>query len=480
MKKTTQALSVTLALFLTCSGVLATQDCSCSQCKKEKIQVYAHPSLMNADATEYKDADSIYRIGGKVLKQKNRLGFTNKANLYVNAFSKDLLNTMSVRKGDRDFDIKMPISRAELAFMLSQGLNMGQVNAVKAYTDVTNAYWANDEISKATAADVMIGYPDKSFKPDQAITKAEVFATIAKLIDVEYKNDGSAPTINGKKVDAIPTWAYGCTKEVIASGLVDNMPDPKMLFANAYLSRHQVATLVSELRLKYGSNGKLIGDAFKCAGTPVAIKVKMLDRVDAKHSNIGDRFAAKTLAEVTVDGKTFPTGSLVYGQVVTVQRPGLGKHPGTLTVKFTEIKNGDCTAHFPKEMTSATADKLNNPNIFARILGLPFTAAARTVGVTGRGIGQIVNITGNGLEEYGDRLSDTLVETFTGHLGRGVASFGNSFVTLGKGVYGIVKTVVSGTFGIVYEIGDELLYTIVPSVSNSAALNPNEELTVIF
>ena len=297
MKKTTQALSVTLALFLTCACTIAKEPCACK--KGEKVQVYAHPSLMNADATEFKDADSIYRIGGKVLKQKNRLGFTNKDNIFVNAYSKDLLNTMSVRKGDRDFNIKMPISRAELAFMLSQGLNMAQVNDVKNYTDVTNAYWANDEINKATAADVMIGYPDKSFKPDQAITKAEVFATIAKLIEVEYTNDGSAPKINGEVVENIPTWAYGCTKEVIASGLVDNMPDPKALFAAPYLSRHQVATLVSELRLKYGANGKLVGDAFKAAGVPVAVKVKMLDRIDAKHSNIGDTFVAKLTEEVT-------------------------------------------------------------------------------------------------------------------------------------------------------------------------------------
>ena len=70
MKKTTQALSVTLALFLTCAGVIAKEPCPCK--KGEKVQVYAHPSLMNADATEFKDANSIYRIGGKVLKQKNR------------------------------------------------------------------------------------------------------------------------------------------------------------------------------------------------------------------------------------------------------------------------------------------------------------------------------------------------------------------------------------------------------------------------
>jgi len=476
MRKTTQALSITLAMFLTCAGVMAKQPC----CKQEKVEVYAHPSLMNADATEVKDANYVYRIGGKVLKQKNRLGFQNKDNMYVNAWSKDLLNTMSVRKGDRDFDIKMPISRSEIAFMLSQGLNMRNVGVNKTYTDVTSSYWASEEIKNATAADVMIGYPDKSFKPDQAITKAEVFATIAKLIDVKYTNDGSAPTLNGKVIQNIPTWAYGCTKEVVASGLVDNLPDPKALFEAPYLSRQQVATLIGELRLKYGANGQLVGDAFKGAGLPVAVKVKMLDRISAKSSNIGDVFQAKTTEEVTVEGKTFPAGSIVKGKVVTVQRPGLGTHPGSVTVKFTEIKNGDCTAKFPKELSSATADKLGNPNIVARILGLPFTGAGRIVGVAGRSVGQVVNISANGLEEYGDRLSDTFVETFTGHLGRGIASFGNSFVTLGKGVYGIVKTAVSGTFGIIYEVGDELLYTIVPSLSNSSALNPNEELTVIF
>ena len=71
MKKMTQALSVTLALFMTCAAVMA-KDCGP---KQENVEVYAHPSLMNGDATEVKDANNVYRIGGKVLKQKNRLGF---------------------------------------------------------------------------------------------------------------------------------------------------------------------------------------------------------------------------------------------------------------------------------------------------------------------------------------------------------------------------------------------------------------------
>ena len=77
MNKTTKALSATLVLFLSCSSVFA-KEC----CKQEKIQVYARPSLMNADATEIKDANHVYRIGGKVLKQKNRIGLKNEDNVY--------------------------------------------------------------------------------------------------------------------------------------------------------------------------------------------------------------------------------------------------------------------------------------------------------------------------------------------------------------------------------------------------------------
>ena len=38
---------------------------------------------------------------------------------------------------NREFDIKVPISRSELAYMLSQGLNIQDAEVVKKYTDVT-------------------------------------------------------------------------------------------------------------------------------------------------------------------------------------------------------------------------------------------------------------------------------------------------------------------------------------------------------
>ena len=193
---------------------------------------------------------------------------------------------------------------------------------------------------------------------------SEVFATFAKLMVVNH-DDSATPVYNGQEVKYIPNWAVGCSNEVIASGLLNILPNTDKVINDEYLSKEQVAYFVAAMKRNFQidiSNGA-IGCATKYE--PVAVKIKLSERISARTSNVNDTFTAKTTEEVTVDGKTFPTGSIVCGKVVTVQRPGLGKHPGTVTVKFMEIKNGDDVAHFPKQMTSATADKLNNPNIFA-------------------------------------------------------------------------------------------------------------------
>ena len=209
------------------------------------------------------------------------------------------------------------------------------------------------------------------------------------------------------------------------------------------------------------------------------VKVKLLDRLSAKTSNVGEWFTAKTTEEVVVDGVTFPEGSIVRGNVIAVQRPGI-KEPGYIKVQFKYIKNGDCKKCLPKQVASASVEDLKNPNILARLVGAPLTIVGRAAGVVGRTGGAICNVAGNGVEEVGDELSNFLVETFTLHPGRGVASLGNSAVTILKGAFDVTKVAVSGIFGVVYEVGDEIVYVIVPSLSNSSSLNPNEELTIVF
>jgi hypothetical protein len=324
----------------------------------------------------------------------------------------------------------------------------------------------------------MIGYPDKTFKPDKAINKAEVFCTFAKMINVEASKT-AVPTLNGQPLKYIPEWAYAATNEVIASGLLNVLPDSDKVINDEYLSKEQVAFLISAMKKNFQidlSNGA-IGCATKYA--PTAVKIKLSERISARTSTAGDTFTAKTTEDVTLNGVNFPAGSTVKGKVVSVARPGV-KRPGYIEVQFETIKNGDNCVEFPKKLSSAQVNVMKNPNILARLLSAPVEMVGRTAGVSGRSVSTTAEIVANGTEEIVGNVSDTVSDTFCLHPLKGLKSIGSGVIAVGKGVYNITKTAVSGTFGICYEIVDEFKYILVPNTTNDSCLNPDEELTIIF
>ncbi|MCQ2739043.1 MAG: S-layer homology domain-containing protein [bacterium] len=453
---------------------------SCAVMAEDSVQAYAHPTLFGTQGHSLINAQNDVVVGGKICTPANVKTIQGKENVIVARSAKKMLFDMKAKMDQKRgslYDPKMPVLRSELAFFISEGLGLTKV-ATDSYSDVASDYWAKTEIDRVLTQDIMIGYPDSTFKPDKVINKAEVFCTFAKLMNVEASKT-DVPTFNGKTMQYIPEWAYGATNEVIASGILASLPNQDKVVNDEYLSKEQVAFLVSAMRRSFRidlENGA-IGCATKCE--PVAIKIKLSERLSARTSTAGDTFTAKTTEDVTVAGVAFPTGSTVSGKVVSVSRPGV-KNPGFIEVQFEKIKNGDNCVEFPAKMAGAQTDVTKNPNIASRILGAPFSIVGRVAGVAGRSVSETANIISNGTEEYLGNWSDAFVDTASLHPLKGAKSVGSSFITAGKGVYNIAKTAVSGSFGVVYEIVDEFKYIIVPNTTNDSCLNPDEELTIMF
>lgn len=472
-------------LFATSVLFLAGSACAFAAEDVAKLEAYAHPTMFGSNVYEEVKGDEVYTTGTKVMQNANHAIVKNKENVLINSSVKDVLSLIKDKTTaeGKEFNVKMPVLRSELAVILSENFGLKDTKTAKTYADINNNYWAKEWIYGALNAGVMIGYPDGNFKPDQPVTKAEVFATIAQLIDVEFDKTLSTPEFNKKEIKFIPTWAVAPTKEVVASTLLNSIPEPCKVNKDEYLSKEQVAYLVGTLKADWVFKNNIARDKKAAAAiksyTPVTIDIKMADRISARHSNVGDTFKATTTKAVTIDGVCYEVGSNVYGEVVEVVRPGI-KNAGYVKIKFNEIKSGDNVAKFPENITSAQANELKDPNIVARLVGFPLSAADRVVGVTGRGAASILNISGNGLEKLGDNLSGAVVETLSLKPLSGLKDFGNGFVTVGEGVFDICKVVTSGTFGILYEAGDEVRYLVAPSYSNSSSLNPNEELTIVY
>ncbi len=472
MKFSKEILTAVSVLCFTTGMVMAKDDAA--------IQAYAHPTLFGSQGHTLVTADSDVVIGGKIYKPCKAKSFDKKENVLIARSAHDMMSSMQAKMDKRRgglYDPKMPVLRSELAFFISEGLGLTKSAADK-YSDVADSYWAKTEINRVLSEDIMIGYPDLTFKPDKAINKAEVFCTFAKLMNVPASKTAT-PTLNGQPLKYIPQWAYAATNEVIASGLLQAVPNTDKVINDEYLSKEQVAYFVAAMKKNFKID--LSQGAINCATKyeQTVMKIKMSERLSARTSNVNDTFTAKTTEEVTIGGTCFPAGSTVKGKVAAVARPGV-KNPGFIEVRFISINNGDNCVEFPNKVSEAQVDVAKNPNIASRILGAPFSMVGRIAGVSGRAVSETAEIISNGTEEYLGNWSDAFCDTASLHPLKGLKSVGSSFITVGKGVYNITKMAVSGTFGVLYEFVDEAKYVIVPNTTNDSCLNPDEELTIIF
>ena len=461
-------------------GAMCVTSCVAMAATPADVQAYAHPTLFGTQGQTLVNADSNVVVGGKICKPASAVTMENKQNVVIARSVAHMLNNMKKQMDSKRaaiFNSKMPVLRSELAFIIADGLDLKAVSENK-YSDVTDSYWAKDQIDRALTADVMIGYPDMTFKPDQPITKAEVFATFAKMMDLKVDRN-VVPSLDGQALKYVPAWAYGAANEVLASNILSKVPDKDKIVNDEYLSKEQVAYMLGVMKAEFRidtTNG-----VTNCATKyePIQLKVKLSERISARTSNNGDTFTAKTVEDVVIGGVTYPAGSTVKGLVASVSRPGV-KNPGYVEVKFKSISNGDNCAEFPARMSSASADVVKNPNILSRVLAAPFSAAGRVVGVAGRTVASGVEVVGNGLEEYGDNWSDAFSDTASLHPLKGLKSVGSSFITVGKGVYNLAKLTTSGVFGVCYELVDEVKYIFVPNTTNDSSLNPDEVLTILY
>ena len=467
-------------ILATLSVVCLTSGIAFASAPTGDVQAYAHPTLFSTQGHSLLtgDTDSV-TTGAKIFKPENAVTIADKDNVVIGRAAKkalsDMKNSMDTSRAAA-YDVKSANLRSELAWQIVNGLGFSQ-EAPNKYTDLADTYWAKAEIDKALAADVMIGYPDNTFKPDQAITKAEVFATFAKLMVVNHGDE--TPVYNGQEVKYIPNWAIGCTNEVIASGILEALPEQDKIVSAEYLTREQVAYMISAMKAKFHIDTSKGAEGCATAYMPTQITIKLSERLSARTSNVGDTFTAKTTESAVVEGVTFPAGSTVKGIVTGVARPGV-KNPGYIEVAFKEIKADGLKASFPASAVGASVDVKKNPNIIARILSAPVEFVGRTAGVSGRTVSTVGNVISNGTEEVVDNLGDAVSDTFCLHPLKGLKDLSSGVIAVGKGTTNIVKTTTTGVFGVCYELVDEVKYIIVPSTTNDSALNPDEVLTIKF
>lgn len=161
----------------------------------------------------------------RLLTDESRASFWSKENGYsdVRAASwyNNAVSTMTnagIVAGypDGSFRPNAPITRAEFATIAARFSEV-VYNGGNSFTDVPENHWAARYIALAEYLGWINGYPDGSFKPDQAITRAEAMTLINRVLERAVEEEHMLPDMV-KWPDNLPAaWYYEAVQEATNS-----------------------------------------------------------------------------------------------------------------------------------------------------------------------------------------------------------------------------------------------------------------------
>ncbi len=398
---------------------------------------------------------------------------------------------------DRTFKPNLPVSRAEFASMAVKGFNLNEDMTCPQthFKDVPKSHWANKVINKSVAEGLMTGYPNNMFKPNHPVSRAEALTILSKGVKCDM-DTCKAQEILSKYCDGneVPSWAAIPVAKTLEVGALADTPMPNQIMPNRDASRAELASMLEQVRIAGGYSNRDVATtpASQCGCTGGAaymekaetvtvptLQICFNDELSARTAHVNDRFAAKTIDPMTINGVSYPEGSVVRGKVLEVERPSKCNN-GALKLSFETVENCDCKADLPQQVLTAQVNKANTPNPVARFFQWPFATVGQVVGTAGRAVGGAAIGVSNAFEQVFSEFGTGTGEIFQGEFKAAGRSYLDSGKALVKAPIDLTRTALSGVSGMVQVAGEEVAYLVDPDGKKISAINPREKVTVAF
>lgn len=165
---------------------------------------------------------------------------------------------------DNTFRPDNTITRAEFVTLVNRAFQF-TTPATTQFTDVAPADWYAQQVSCAVAAGYIQGFGDGTFKPQNLITRQEVFTMIARVLKLDLSSDN---TILQRFQDGaqIPEWSRGAIIALLEKGLITAYPDNTLRFAQNMTRGESVVFLKRSMAAEPGVTPLKDSRVFDAAG----------------------------------------------------------------------------------------------------------------------------------------------------------------------------------------------------------------------
>jgi uncharacterized lipoprotein YddW (UPF0748 family) len=174
---------------------------------------------------------------------------------------------------DRTFRPNQPVTRAEFAAILNQAFpNASVVRNPIDFTDVPSNFWARDAIRKTYQTNFLSGYPNRIFQPNQKIPRVQALVSLASGLNYTPTQPIETTLRNFTDAAAIPDYAKSAIAASTERQLVVNYPNVRQLNPNQLAMRGEVAAFICQAR---GVIGAVPSAYIAGEKTPVAAKPEL-------------------------------------------------------------------------------------------------------------------------------------------------------------------------------------------------------------
>ena len=165
------------------------------------------------------------------------------------------LASRNVIKGfpDGSFRPNEPVNRAQFAAMIRQAFpNAPKIRSAINFTDVPTDYWAYNAIQFAYTTGFLAGYPGGIFQPNQNIPRAQTVVSLTNGLQYTSTNPVETTLQVFRDAGDIPGYARGSIAAATERRLVVNYPDVQLLNPNQVETRAEAAAFIFQALVSSG------------------------------------------------------------------------------------------------------------------------------------------------------------------------------------------------------------------------------------
>ena len=146
---------------------------------------------------------------------------------------------------DGTFKPQQPVTRAQFAAIVRKAFSRNTaVRNSRTFSDVQSKYWAASAIDRAYTTGFLSGYPDGTFAPEQRIPKAQAVISLASGLKLDPASNSDSTLSVYRDASEIPDYAKTGVAAATQRGLVVNYPNVAYLNPTDVATRADVAAFV--------------------------------------------------------------------------------------------------------------------------------------------------------------------------------------------------------------------------------------------